>query len=194
MTQPPVTGVREALRVINNFDKTLRKQFTRDFKDAVQPMVRAAQKNVPSEAPLSGMTRNWKGQPLWRGGSTERKQITTKIETRKASRKITARSIMYETVGVVSVVAGGGKSSNGVSRGRNIAIYDMAGRGNKPSTVQGMTLINKLNQEQGKASRAMWPAAEETLNDVTQNCRPIVDRAVADANRALRSAVARGGI
>jgi hypothetical protein len=55
-----------------------------------------------------------------------------------------------------------------------------------------MTLINRLNAKQGKASRAMWPAAEETLNDVTQNCRPIVDRAVADANRALRTATARG--
>jgi hypothetical protein len=192
MTQPPVTGVREALRVLNGFDKTLRKQFNKDFKDAVDPMVRAAQRNVPTEAPLSGMTRNWKGQPLWRGGSTERRQITSKLDTRKASRKITARSIMYETVGVVSVVAGGGKARNGVSRGRNIAIYDMAGRGNKPSTVQGMTLINRLNAKQGKASRAMWPAAEETLNDVTQNCRPIVDRAVADANRALRTATARG--
>lgn len=194
MTQPPVTGLREALRVINNFDKTLRKQFNKDFKDAVAPMVRAAQKNVPNEAPLSGMRRNWKGQPLWRGGATERRQITNKLETRKASRKITARSIMYETVGVVSVVAGGGKASNGVSRGRNISIYDMAGKGNKPRTVQGMTLISRLNAEHGKASRAMWPAAEETLSDVTNNCRPIVDRAVADANRALKTAAARGGL
>jgi hypothetical protein len=184
MTQPPVTGVREALRVINGFDKTLRKQFTKDFKNAVQPMVSAAQKDIPSKAPLSGMARNWNGIPFWRGGSVERRKISSKIETRRSSKKITARSIMYETVGVVSVV----------SRSRNLAIYDMAGRANKPTTVQGMTLINRLNERHGKASRVMWPAAEETLNDVTQNCKPIVDRAVADANRALKSAAARGGI
>ena len=176
MIQQPVTGLQDALRVINNFDKTLRRQFTRDFKQAVAPVVEAAQANVPTRAPLSGWERNWKGRPLW-DGAKEDQRIKLKLNTRRTSNKLTARSIMYQTVGAVTVLA----------QGRGLAVFDMAGRRNRPTTPAGARLIDQLNGRFRSASRAMWPAADEALGEVTRNTRPIVDRAVADANRLLRA-------
>lgn len=192
MNRAPVEGVKEALQVIKRFDKTLAKHFTREFKQAVDPTVKAAQRRLPGAAPLSGMERNWRGQPLWRGGSTERRQITAKIDTSR-SKRLRASQIMYETVGVVSVIGGSGKVKRGrVSPGRNISVLDMAGRKGSPSTPQGKRLIDKLNQELGDASRFMWPAADETLDDVTRNCVGIVHQAEVEANRILERHTAGG--
>jgi hypothetical protein len=46
-------------------------------------------------------------------------------------------------------------------------------------------MVQNLNDRYRKASRAMWPAAEETLPEVTRNCVSIVKRAELEAQRIL---------
>lgn len=174
VTPPKIEGLKETLRVLGQFDQTLRKSFTKDFKRAVQPTIEAAQANVPSRPPLSGMERNWKGRPLWQDGKEERR-IKLKINTRAARRRNLDQGIKYETVGTIMVMA----------TGRGLAVFDMAGRKNRPTSPRGDQMIDRLNARYRPASRAMWPAAEETLHEVTRNCLPIVQRAELEAQRIL---------
>ncbi len=172
----PIYGVKESLRVIGKLDVELRKQFTRDFKDAVRPMVEAAQANVPSRAPLSGMERNWKGAPLWKGSGYEERQIKLQINTRRARNRNRALGAQYETVGTIRVIA----------KGRGLAVFDMAGRKGAPSSNAGDRLIDRMNGRYRSASRAMWPAADQTKDQIVRNCIPIVKRVEQDANQLLR--------
>jgi len=186
MIQQPVVGLRDALRVIGQFDKTLRREFTKDFRKAAQPIVDDAKRRVPTEPPLSGWERNWRGAPLWTG-SRERTRIKTQVDTRRSKPRLGASLMNKQVVGAVAVVAGGGKGTGRVSQGRGLAIFDMAGRGNSDVTPQGRQMITGLNDKHGKASRAMWPAAEDKLPQVTNNAEQIVRHAVNEANRLLRA-------
>lgn len=182
VTPPKVEGLKETLRVLGRFDQTLRKSFTRDFKEAVTPTVEAAKANVPSRPPLSGWERNWKDKPLWEGDKEERK-IKLRINTRRARRRNIEKGLVYESVGTIVVQA----------TGRGLAVFDMAGRRNQPSSVRGDLMVKNLNDRWRKASRAMWPAAEETQDQVTRNCVPIVKRAELEAQRLLaRQVINRG--
>lgn len=176
VTPVKVEGLKETLRVLGKFDTTLRKQFTKDFKRAVMPTIEAAQANVPSRAPLSGMKNNWKGYPLWDEQRNYEKYIKLKVDTRKARARNISKGVQWESVGTIRVIASG----------RGLAIFDMAGRKSAASgDTAGDRLIDRMNSRFRPASRAMWPAAEETLNEVTRNCLPIIRRAEDEANRLL---------
>jgi hypothetical protein len=56
------SGLKEALKELNDIDKKLRRQITRDFKQIVQPVLGKAESLLPNSAPLSGMSRSWKGK------------------------------------------------------------------------------------------------------------------------------------
>ena len=53
-----VFGIREALKEINSFNPSLRRQITKDIKaDAGQQIITAARALIPTDYPLSGMAR-----------------------------------------------------------------------------------------------------------------------------------------
>ena len=181
MTPPKVEGLKETLKVLGRFDQTLRKSFTRDFKEAVAPTVEAAKANVPTVPPLSGFERNWKGRPLWDG--KEERRIKLRLNTRRARRRNLDKGLVYESVGTVVVQA----------TERGLSVFDMAGRRQTPSSVRGDLMVSNLNDRWRVASRVMWPAAEETRDEVTRNCMPIVKRAELEAQRILaRQVITKG--
>lgn len=55
------SGLKEALKELNDIDKKLRRQITRDFKQIVQPVLGKAESLLPNGPPLSGMKRSWIG-------------------------------------------------------------------------------------------------------------------------------------
>lgn len=172
-----IQGFKETLRVIGKLDSTLRKQFTREFKHAVAPLVEAAQANVPSQPPLSGMEANWNGKPGWDTGKEEAR-IKIKLDSRRVRRSSFRTGVQYEVVGSLSVRASG----------RGLAVFDMAGRRNpRGKTEAGARLIDRLNGRFRSPSRAMWPATDETFHVILNNCVPIVRRAEAEAQRLLNT-------
>jgi hypothetical protein len=154
-----VNGLREALKEINKLDNKLRRQLTKDFAKAADPMVQAARSKVPDQPPLSGMARRWKSNsktegPLWVGD--EASNIKASINTRRA-RKI---------------------------QSRNLFIFDMAGRGSG-SNEQGRRMMEQLNSRFGRGSRVMWPAAESTMDQVQNNLKPVVRKVMDDYKRIV---------
>lgn len=56
------SGLKDALKELNDIDKKLRRGITTEFKAIAQPIVGRAESMLPSGAPLSGMARSWKGK------------------------------------------------------------------------------------------------------------------------------------
>jgi len=178
-----VNGLREALKEINKLDNKLRRQLTKDFAQAAEPMVQAARSQVPTKPPLSGMARRWKSSsktdgPLWVGN--EAGNIKASINTRRARSRNLGAGAKYETVGAVRVST----ASKGAKKiqSRNLFIFDIAGRGTGNSE-QGRILMEQLNARFGRGSRVMWPAAESTMDQVQNNLKPVVAKVMADYKR-----------
>ena len=181
-----VNGLREALKEINKLDNKLRRQLTKDFAKAADPMVQVARSKVPDRPPLSGMARRWKSNsktegPLWVGD--EASNIKASINTRRARKRNLGQGAQYETVGAVRVST----ASKGARKiqSRNLFIFDMAGRGSG-SNDQGRRMMEQLNSRFGRGSRVMWPAAESTMEQVQNNLKPVVKKVMDDYKRLVK--------
>jgi hypothetical protein len=172
-TSIEVTGLQDALRTIGKTDKELRRQLTKDFTKAAAPMLETAISRIPSSAPLSGMVRNWRGKPFWSQSETGKKGVRIKLDSRRP-RYGGVKGV--ETVGALRLQ----------TRARLTAVYDMAGKANKPSTPQGEALIRELKAKHGPPSRMMWPAAESTIGEVQNNLRPVIRKVMEAQSKALR--------
>ena len=54
-----IVGLKDALKILNSMDKSLRREITKDFKSIMDPVIKDAVQLVPTDAPLSGMSRVW---------------------------------------------------------------------------------------------------------------------------------------
>jgi hypothetical protein len=115
MTQATIKvyGVKAALKELNKINPSLRRQFTKRYKDIVKPVLKQAKIDFPKSPPLSGMGRPHTRLGGWDGGLVA-KGVVAKIDTRKG------RS---DNVGAFFIVQKTGWGS----------IYDIAGRKNPGS-------------------------------------------------------------
>jgi hypothetical protein len=153
-----VTGVKQTLKTLNKLAPEMRKGFNKEYKNIVKPIVDDAKSRVPTQAPLSGMNRNWKHLGTWDGQKVKR-GIVSKIDTRKSRSKSASNFSNAETVGALYVMS---KTGYGI-------IYDMAGR-----KTQGSPFVQALQAQWGSASRSMWPAWETNAEKVTKSVADLV--------------------
>jgi len=161
-----VNGVASALKTLGKIDKELSKEYRGLMRAAAAPLQQEARSLVPQKAPLS----NW-GQ--WKGGwsNKARTGIRTKINTGGKKYRI----------GVLEL-----KQNNGPG-----AIFDMAGRSfpNGKGTEgadRGANMVAHLNKHFGRGSRAMWPAAEKKLPEVTAKVADVVEKMADTLNKELK--------
>ena len=165
-----VSGLKEALKTVNSLDKKVRRQLTKDFENAAEPMLQAMRGAIPAAPPLSGFANKSKTQ--WKKNET--KNIKLKLDTRRARNRNLAKGAQYESLGVVKIRT--------MSPG--LAILDMAGkRGSK--TTRGAAMVDALDNRFGSASRFMWPAAENKSQEVEMNLESVVKKVEAEMTRLL---------
>ena len=155
-----VEGVAEVLKALSKVDPELRKATVKRMKQAGEPMAREARSLFPQASPLS----NWGN---WRGGY-DGKAVHRGV--RVAYRGSKVRGSDSNTIPLLTL-----RQTNAAG-----AIYDMAGRTSNGNSPQGRAFIAQLRQD-GVASRAMWPAAERTMPDVTA----AVEDAINDMSAAI---------
>lgn len=90
-----VVGVKDTIKALRQLDPELRKQFNRDIKGVVAPMVAAAKAGYPV-LPMSGMARQWAGRLPWDAGKV-RQGVKVKTSTRR-----NANSVVYVTQGTAA--------------------------------------------------------------------------------------------
>lgn len=161
-----VYGVRDTMRDLRRLEPEIYKQTMREIKQAAKPLQVAAQANIPTDPPLSGMGHQ--GRTGW-----SKKNARVSINTGGRSRK---KAGGYEWT-LIKV------RLNGASGG----IFDMAGRASAGSTPQGQNLVAVLTSRFGGASRAMWPAAQAKLDTVQGEVIDAVRKASLYLNRELQT-------
>jgi hypothetical protein len=158
---PAVYGVRESLKTLRDIDPALRRESVKAIREAAKPLQQAVQNRLGP--PMSGMKH--KGRTGWYAGS---QRVRTKVGGRKAKGADTWR--------LVSVIVSGTAAS----------IFDMAGRSGS-STPQGRGLVEALSSKHGAASRAAWPGAEATMQQVQADVLRAVEVVQRQANANLRT-------
>ena len=140
-----MSGVKSAIKELRKIDPELRKQFNKDAKEVVRPVIEAAKRNYPAKF-LSGMSRTWTegARPLFPYSQSKAKSgVRLKVDTRGKA---------------VSIIA--------VSQNNPAAvIIDMAGKQGGRSR-RGEVFIENLTEKAGKSSRVMWPAFEDNETQV----------------------------
>ena len=140
-----VSGVKSAIKELRKIDPELRKQFNKDAKEVVRPVIEAAKRNYPATL-LSGMSRAWTqgGKPKFPYSQSKAKSgVRLKVDTRGKA---------------VSII-------NVAQNNPAAAIIDMAGKKGGDSR-RGEVFIANLTEKAGRPSRVMWPAFESNETQV----------------------------
>jgi hypothetical protein len=134
-----VSGVKSAIKELRKIDPELRKQFNKDAKAVVKPVVDEAKGSYP-DVVLSGMSRAWTQNGVQKFPYSARKArsgVKLKVDTRG------------KAVSIINVAT--------EQPGRR-AIIDMAGkRGGTDSRRGRECLVQNLTEKAGRPSRVMWP-------------------------------------
>lgn len=167
-----VIGVKDALKILNSMDKSLRREITSDFKKIMETTVKDAIELVPTDKPpISGMGRVW---------------ITkSNIELLPWSNVKPARQIKAWTSGKsIRDTSYGFKKNVGVFgmkwSGPQARLFDMAGKA-KP----GSPMAQALTEKYGSPSRAMWKAYERNKDEVNGQIENLVYKIMREANRLI---------
>lgn len=143
-----IVGVKETIRSLSKIDKEVRRQFTRDARLIVAPIVDDAKRSYPEQL-LSGMSRGWQQRgrkilPYDRRAAT--RGVRFKVD---AGRRATT---------VVKVVQSNPAAS----------IVEFAG--SRSSSAFARNLTKKFRP----FPRFMWPAAERHLSEVEDRMRDLI--------------------
>jgi hypothetical protein len=152
------TGLKVALGELNQIDKKLRRQITKDFKAIVQPVVAKAQTDLPTGAPLSGMARSWKTKSGADIMSWQDARVKRNIKAFTNAKKVRqSPSGNLQNVGVFGVRWAGPQAT----------IFDMARQG---------LLSQNLTARFGPPSRVIYKAYESARNEVEVQVQQLVNR------------------
>jgi hypothetical protein len=162
-----VVGVKDALRELRGFNKSLSNELRRDARKIMAPIVKDAQRQIPLTA-LSGWDNKWTSaksgsQLLPWDGYKARSYVKAKTSTKQPR----------EFAGITRDISAFYVSwAGGVN-----AIFDAAGRRNK--SVMAANLTGKF----GPPSRIMWPAAEKNAPEVEAQMKDVINRLMDGYNK-----------
>ena len=142
-----IDGVNKTLKVLKGMDPDIRKQFNKDGKEILQPVIDDAKSRYPASY-LSGMGRSWQAG-----------RIFPYVQARaRAGVKV---SVKQERNGTLLKIT----QANAAA-----AVIEFAK--NNPS---GGTLSLNLTAASSAPSRVMWPAFDRHATDVQAGVQDLVD-------------------
>jgi mRNA-degrading endonuclease RelE of RelBE toxin-antitoxin system len=184
-----VYGVQAALKELNDIDRKIRRQVTKDIKTVGNQIVQEARQMVQTQsrsdgAPLSGMRRG----SLIRGreAAWNVSEVQGGFNVRVGVRASRERYVDFNQGGYTRQVVYGAKPYQlMVIQQKSFAgaIYDHAGAG--ISGIRNTAFIANLNKEVGDAPRVIDKAVENNRPGVTAELLSIVGKVMEQTNRNL---------
>ena len=184
-----VYGVQAALKELNDIDRKIRRQVTKDIKSVGNQIVQEARQMVQTQsrsdgAPLSGMRRG----SLIRGreAAWNVSEVQGGFNVRVGVRASRERYVDFDQGGYTRQVVYGAKPYQlMVIQQKSFAgaIYDHAGAG--ISGIRNTAFIANLNKEVGDAPRVIDKAVENNRPGVTAELLSIVGKVMEQTNRNL---------
>ena len=184
-----VYGVQAALKELNDIDRKIRRQVTKDIKSVGNQIVQEARQMVQTQsrsdgAPLSGMRRGSLIQG--REAAWNVSEVQGGFNVRVGVRATRERYVDFNQGGYTRQVVYGAKPYQlMVIQQKSFAgaIYDHAGAG--ISGIRNTAFIANLNKEVGDAPRVIDKAVENNRPGVTAELLSIVGKVMQQTNRNL---------
>ena len=175
-----LTGIKETLDALKEFDKDAVKRFNKVINTELAGAERDAKGLISEQPPMSGWrksdaikgrTRGGAGWPGWNAG-----EIKSKITKTKAQGKV--RGDYTTSAGALL-----NKSAAG-------AIFEVAGKkasGTKAMTAQSSSgqFLRTIGNRFGKASRVVWRVVDKDRNKIEANVNRALEQAKADLQKHL---------
>jgi hypothetical protein len=153
-----VVGLKDALAQLNKIDKKLRRSITTDFKKIVDPVLVEARRNIPDDAPLSGMARSWTGKSGAELMHWESAKVNKNLKAFTSGKKVRdAPGGFRQNLATFGIRWGGPQAT----------LFDMARKGKLSSALQS---------RYGSPSRVIWRAYEAQDDLVEKEVRDLVNR------------------
>jgi len=173
-----LTGIKETLDALKEFDKDAVKRFNKVINTELAGAQRDAKNLISDEPPMSGWrkadaakgkTRGGAGWPGWNAG-----EIKSKITKTRAEGKVRKGDFTTSAGALLNKSAAG-------------AIFEVAGRqasGTRRmfATDSGGQFLRTLSNRFGKASRVVWRVVDKDKAKIQSN----VDRALEEAKAQLQ--------
>lgn len=164
-----VKGAKEVLRELRKIDPEARKQFGRDARKIVAPVVARAKAAYPDKY-LSGMRYPWRSKSG---------RLLFPYTQAAARRGVKFRSNAGRKKNYVLAVTQTDPAAS---------IIDMAGkakRGLGISSDPGQRFIAQLTYAGGQPSRVMWPALEAETADISREIQKLLDDVAERTSRKI---------
>lgn len=172
-----LTGIKETLDALKDFDKDAVKRFNKVINDELKGAERDARNLINEEPPMSGWskfdaargkTRGGAGWPGWNAG-----EIKSKITKTKAQGKV--RGDYTTSAGALL-----NKSAAG-------SIFEVAGRKTKAGFGSGSSaqFLRTLSNRFGKASRVVWRVVDKDRARIEANVSKALDEAKVELQKHL---------
>lgn len=160
-----IVGIKEAVKELNNIDKSARRELTREYKRIVEPVISEAKQRIPLGAPISGWNRSWttkSGRQMlpWDGAVAD-----DYIKAKVSGKRPREYNGMMSNLAVFSIAWAGAINT----------IYDLAGRTSRGATRAGANMIRGIEARKGKASRVLWPAYMANQEEVARRMQDLID-------------------
>jgi hypothetical protein len=165
---PIIVGVQEVLAELKQMEPELYKQARKDMISTIRPMTEAIKGKIRGEV-IGDLPSGFSRGRL--GPSLRSIRVNARVSARKRKGLSSLASIRTTSAA--------------------IEIADMAGRKNPTGNqASGAALIEFLNMRFGKrASRFIWPTAEEYIGEVTEGLKRSVLKYAAMTNKRLEEKV-----
>jgi len=151
------SGLKDALKELNDIDKKLRRGITTEFKAIAQPIVGRAESMLPTGAPLSGMARSWKGKSGADIMSWNDARVRKNIKAFTSGKKVKEFNGNTQNLGVFGIKWAGPQA----------ALFDMLRTG---------TLGESLTAKYGPPSRIIYKAYESASAEVESQVKDLVNK------------------
>jgi len=156
-----VVGVKNTINQLNKLDKELANEFKAQMTQIAQPAINNA-KNMYTQVPLSGMSRDWK-----------QKKDGRKIKGFDVARAKAGVQMKFDTrrnaVGVILII----------QKDQAAAIFETAGRANRNS------LSNNLSPVQPGRTRFIGPAVYRARRGIESEMKHVIAVAARTVERGI---------
>lgn len=182
MAEPSVIyDVKGLLRDLDALEPGLKKQLVRDAKAIGKPIASVIKSQIPTTAPLSGMTHH--GRTGW-GIGRPANQVQTKFRSGRSRYSAVTPLVsvwVTSTMTAIADVAGKGGMRKAKKVTSEYAYKDGSRR--HAVTSQGRWMIRKLRER--NLNNFVYPNVEDRIEDAQAEVKLVIDRYAAKVNRKL---------
>jgi len=173
-----VLDVRELQKRMRDAGPNFRAEFMRDVKDIAKPLESKIKSTIRGIEPLSGFRKD-RGRLGW-GTATAVDKTLVQFRTSMGGRSLTTTLLRIKIFSpAVIIMDMAGRSGKHIGEGRRNDNSPPTTRRRNANRNKGEAFIASLNREiGGRASRFIYPAAEDSLPELSQKTQRVLDDAM----------------